>query len=390
MLDEHYTPPELAQELIEAVPNDLNPKSVADFAAGEGALLAKAFEKWPKITVVANDISSTAARNLSKLHPSWSVSCSDFFSTRSSMRAKYFSQLGKFDLVVINPPFSERGKKRLHSGFGEYDFMSGVAVAFLYRSLAYLSHSGCLIAVLPNSCLTSQRDEKAWSAIREKYTVELIRANHPSAFSGVVASTSIIRIQALKGKPPLRMPTSKSSIGHDITICRGGLQMHSLGEPLGKGSAPLIHTSNLKNGGVIINPDYSYIGKRSFTGPGVLFPRVGLVTPKKVCILPAGSAVVLSDCILAIPCETIQIAIQLQSAILSYWEIFAGGYSGTGAPYITIDRAKKVVGLCLIEQKMHNEEIDRLKSHQNYSKLKIKRPLILHNCKSIETESPSI
>lgn len=369
MFDEYYTPPELAQVLIDYVPHELNPKSVADFAAGEGALLTRAFEKWPNIRIVANDISSVAARKLTKLHPSWSVSCTDFLSERSSIRSKYSSKLGKVDLILINPPFSERGKKRLHSGCTKHDFMSGIAVAFLYRSLTYLSRSGCLLAVLPDSCFNSQRDEKAWSAIREKYSIEIVRSNHRATFFGVAASTSIVRIQAIKNRLALPKLTTKCDIGNDIAICRGWLQMHSLGRALGKGSAPLIHTTNLKDGRVIIDSVDSYVDKRTFTGPAVLFPRVGLVTPKKVCVLSTSRAVVLSDCVLAIACPTLKAAIQLQSTIILYWEIFAGGYGGTGAPYITIDRAKKAVGLCLIEQRIRNEKRNENKLIHKSNKL---------------------
>jgi hypothetical protein len=352
MLDEFYTPSSLAQIMIDAVPKKLNPKSVADFAAGGGALLTSALEIWPEIGVIANDLSNITAQKLSKLHPSWSVSCFDFLNEKSLSRSKCFPALGKIDLILINPPFSQRGKKLIESNCSDYSFLSGTAVAFLYRSLAYLSQKGCLIAILPDSCFTSQRDKQAWTAIRKNYTVDFIRENPCTTFAGVTAKTSIIRIQPLNGKTPLcSIDLRSESI---IDIHRGSLPMHLRIKALGKHSAPLVHTSNLKKGGVLIDQSITYTCTRTFTGPGILFPRVGRISPEKICILPANKKVVLSDCVLATPCQTIHAAIQLQSTIIQNWEIFSKGYCGTGAPFITIERAKQIIGLCLDKQ---NEQI---------------------------------
>lgn len=345
MIDAFYTPPQLAKAMVGALPKTFSPKTVADFAAGEGILLTSALEKWPDLRVVANDYSNTTARKLSHLYSSWEVSSSDFLSDASSGRSKYKVELGKIDLILINPPFSERGKKRLHYKNSSVEFISGTAVMFLFRALAYLSRTGYLVAVLPNSCLTSQRDEKAWALIRERYSVDLICTNHYSTFKGVSANTSLVRLHPITGKKSSPILVTKQVSESGIRIYRGSYQMHLLGKEGVKGSTPLVHTSHLKNGRVLIDLNRTCASSRVFSGPAVLFPRVGRVTPEKICVLSDNQRVVLSDCVLAVPCATTQAAIQLQSTILLNWKIYMESYCGTGAPYITVERAMKVIGL---------------------------------------------
>ena len=47
MIDQFYTPPELASVLVGCLPKSFQPKVVADFAAGEGSLLTAAQSRWP-------------------------------------------------------------------------------------------------------------------------------------------------------------------------------------------------------------------------------------------------------------------------------------------------------------------------------------------------------
>lgn len=345
MIDAFYTPPQLAKAMVGAVPNTFSPMTVADFAAGEGILLTSALETWPDLRVIANDYSNSAARRLSRLYPTWEVSSSDFLCDASSARSKYKVQLGNIDLILINPPFSERGKKRLHFKNPFFDFISGTAVMFLFRTLAYLSPTGYLIAVLPNSCLTSQRDKKAWTLIREQYSVDIICTNHYSTFKGVSASTSLVRLHPITGKKmssPILVAKKVSESG--IRIYRGSYQMHLLAKEGVTGSIPLVHTSHLKNGRVLIDLNRTCASSRVISGPAVLFPRVGRVTPEKICVLSHNQRVVLSDCVLAVPCPTTQAATQLQSTILLNWKIYMENYCGTGAPYITVERARQVIG----------------------------------------------
>lgn len=343
MIDAFYTPPQLAKAMVGALPNTFIPKTVADFAAGEGILLTSALEKWPDLRVVANDYSNITARKLSRRYPSWGVSSSDFLCDASSARSKYSLERGKIDLILINPPFSEKGRKRLHFKSSSFEFISGTAVMFLFRSLEYLSRSGYLIAVLPNSCFTSQRDEKAWVLIRERYTVEIICANHYSTFKGVSASTSLVRLYTIRGKKSLPTLAENQVHEYEIGIYRGSYQMHLFGKEGVKGGVPLVHTSHLKNGQVLIDLNRVCASSRIFSGPAVLFPRVGRVTPQKICVLSHNQRVVLSDCVLAVPCASIQEANQLQFTILHNWEAFIGSYCGTGAPYITVERTRKII-----------------------------------------------
>ena len=83
MIDQFYTPPELASVLVRCLPKSFRPKLVADFAAGKGSLLSAAQEMWPRAQKVANDISPATVRWLKTSHPSWTVANADFLSGRS-------------------------------------------------------------------------------------------------------------------------------------------------------------------------------------------------------------------------------------------------------------------------------------------------------------------
>jgi hypothetical protein len=52
--------------------------------------------------------------------------------------------------------------------------------------------------------------------------------------------------------------------------------------------------------------------------------------------------VALSDCVLGVQCDTSIEAERLRRGILNMWPKFAEGYRGTGAPYITLERAANI------------------------------------------------
>jgi predicted RNA methylase len=359
VIDPYYTPPELAQVMVDLVPSTLNPKVIADFAAGEGSLLHAALKKWPKASVYANDLAPTVSRRLQRQNPCWKVSCTDFLSSKSTSRAKYCSKQKQIDLVLINPPFSERGRSPVSWRDMGFDFNSGIATAFLYKALAYVSATGTLVAVLPDGCLTSVRDELAWRTIRQSFDVEVIRDNSSSAFKGVCARTSVVRIHrhkfhstSIKSSVPFPIPESNAE---NFNVVRGKLGMHEIRKKqYGNTSLPLIHSSQLLGGEVNLMSAARIIRPASITGAAVLFPRVGRVTPEKVGVLAKNIKVVLSDCVLGIECSSEQEAKALRDEIIRQWPIFAQAYRGTGAPYITVNRAIEVLSPIVISARATN------------------------------------
>lgn len=346
MIDPYYTPPELAQVMVDLVPKSLRVKSIADFAAGEGSLLHAALTRWPKAVIYANDLSKVITRRLARLNPNWEISTSNFLETRSTSRAKFNSQRNQIDLILINPPFSERSRRPISWLDMGADLSSGVTMAFLYKSLNYLSPRGLLVAVLPDGCLASERDKKAWEEIYKSFEVEVIRDNCKSAFKGVSARTSLVRVQKRQTcTPKINLFISRHDDMHvEFDVIRGRTQMHRFSPVQVEGvGLPLVHTSELLDGTVALRGAPRVAPHASITGSAVLFPRVGRVTPQKVAILRHGDQVVLSDCVLGVMCKDDKEACTLRNEIIAHWAIFANAYRGTGAPYITVSRANEVL-----------------------------------------------
>lgn len=66
-----------------------------------------------------------------------------------------------------------------------------------------------------------------------------------------------------------------------------------------RSAVPLVHTCHLIDGRVV-KSGAKVLAKRQVCGPAILLPRVGRVTPDKICVLEAGETVAVSDCIISI------------------------------------------------------------------------------------------
>ncbi|MDF2401094.1 N-6 DNA methylase [Aeromonas sp. 5HA1] len=338
MIDIHYTPSELAQTMIECIPSSFTPSTIADFSAGEGSLLNEAAKRWPFAMVFANDLNKTSSRMLASLNKLWSVSCSDFLKSTSHTNTKFSSKKGGVDLILLNPPFSERGRKPIE-WFEQPSIKSGLATRFVSLSLNYLSLNGYMLAILPNGSLNSERDSHGWSEIKKRYSVEIMATNPLHTFKNAAARTSIVLIRHKLANDfdevdefPLEKPAYRF-------VRRGRVQMHSF-----KSNAngyPLIHTTELTNGKVIINgTNILVMSSIIVRGPALLFPRVGMVTHEKICILANNVAVVLSDCVLAIEFQEMIRAVNTREYLLRDWLNFSNIYNGTGAKYTTIKKTE--------------------------------------------------
>ncbi|MFT0635457.1 hypothetical protein ACMFY5_25600, partial [Pseudomonas sihuiensis] len=102
MIDIHYTPNELAAAMLECIPADFNPNTIADFSAGEGSLLYGAARKWPSAMIFANDLNKVSSRMLASRNHTWSVSCSDFLKATSHIHTKFSTKKESIDLILLN------------------------------------------------------------------------------------------------------------------------------------------------------------------------------------------------------------------------------------------------------------------------------------------------
>lgn len=345
-MDRFYTSPELADALVGLAAPRRRGLSIADFACGEGSLLLAAERRWPAALMIANDISATSVAGLRKNRPNWQVACSNFLNPRSVRSSSLRNHIAGVDLVLLNPPFSRRNRQTFEVRVGDQLFHSSIAIAFLVNSIPFLKPGGTILAVLPDGCLVSKHDEPVWRALRTLFNVEVIRDNSRSAFHGVRARTCLVRMTKLNAQ--LAVTEHVAAPLAPPAIARGRVQMHSRQVVSSRQGKPLVHTSNLVNGKVTHSGEH--VRGAVLAGPALLLPRVGLVTPGKLCLLEAGREVTLSDCVLGVACNSEKDVEILRRMVLAAWPAFASEYRGTGAPYITVERASAVLCRVVAQQ----------------------------------------
>ncbi|WP_436289735.1 methyltransferase [Variovorax paradoxus] len=337
-MDRFYTSPELADALVGLTTTRRRALSIADFACGEGSLLLAAERRWPAASMIANDVSAASIASLRKSRPKWQAACSDFLNPRSVRSSALRNHLKGVDLVLLNPPFSRRNRQTFEVAVGDEVLHASIAMAFVVNSIPFLRPDGAILAVLPDGCLVSKHDEPVWRALRKQFNVEVIRDNSRSAFQGVRARTCLVRMTRLNARVSV---AEQVTAPFAPTISRGRVQMHSrkvVSDKLGK---PLVHTHHLRNG--VVASSGLHVEGAVVSGPALLFPRVGLVTPGKLCVLRKSQRVTLSDCVLGVVCKSETDAETLRQMVLASWPTFASAYRGTGAPYITVERASAVL-----------------------------------------------
>lgn len=337
-MDRFYTSPELADALVGLAMPRRRTLSIADFACGEGSLLLAAERRWPTASMIANDVSAASVAGLRKRRPNWRTACSDFLNPRSVRSSSLRNYFAGVDLVLLNPPFSRRNRQTFEVAAGDEIFHASIAMAFVVNSIPFLRPNGAILAVLPDGCLVSKHDEPVWRALHKQFKVEVIRDNARSAFHGVRARTCLVRLTKLS--MPLTATEHVASPPAQA-IVRGCVQMHSRKVVSSRAGKPLVHTNHLQNGAVMSSG--VHVMGAVLTGPALLFPRVGLVTPGKLCVLSKGRQVTLSDCVLGVACESETEVELLRQMVLANWPTFASAYRGTGAPYITLERASRVL-----------------------------------------------
>ena len=132
------------------------------------------------------------------------------------------------------------------------------------------------------------------------------------------------------------------------SILRGGVRMQNLKYSKSKKAVPLIHTTNIENGGLVNLKRIMIRQNILVSGSGVVIPRVCNPTPNKVALLDEETFYVLSDCIIVLQTQTRIDAEKLRDGIIEHWSDFVTVYKGTGAQYTTLERLKNLFGVCLI------------------------------------------
>ncbi len=345
MPDQFFTPRSVARRLVSFFRSETQ-SCIADFSAGDGELLRAAMEKWPNARYVATDVDDSCVATLRCNHPAWSVGKCDFLNQRSRRASRLLRDMvGTTSLVLLNPPFSCRGNQveRVDTQFDT--IRCSVSMAFVLNSIPYLSPTGRLVAVLPASSRTSQKDRAAWNHIQESFSVRTVAEFGLRTFRGCAARTLIVRLQRAPSNHVSQDNglCAKEALAIQAKIVRGTVPMHAARNGLAGPGFSFVHTTDLK-GEKISDPQRSIRQCRRFTvGPSVLMPRVGRPSPDKCVLYLRRRRIVLSDCVYAIRCTTTSDAELLHRTLLSQWDNVAQRYSGTCAPYLTVVSLRDVL-----------------------------------------------
>jgi len=336
----HYTPIELANRLVAQAVSE-NPRTVADFCVGDGRLLSAARTRWSTALLHGNDIDEKAGVKLRSTLRLAKVTHYDFLSEE----CLYALDGRKFDVILLNPPFSEAGKKKwmpcgVHSGVG-----CSLSMAFILTSLNFIAVDGEVLAIMPASTLASEIDEHARFILRSMFDISVLTGPAPGLFPNISASVYTLRIRHL-GTPQSLTPEPWGAIDQSFKgdLIRGNISVPKARRVVASGNEGWIHTTSLRDGKIMVR--YSHMqpaaSKPKVAPPNsVLIPRVGRFRPDQIVVTGSRSNEYISDCLFAIPCPSPAAARRLQKKITDNADGLRELYVGTGAPYITAERLSR-------------------------------------------------
>jgi len=342
-MDKFYTPNHVASNMVKQVKNKKRDIIIADFAAGRGELLRIAEIKWPKSKLIATDINVSSIRFLQKQHPNWAIGRCDFLSDKSRRKCRPLVKFNnKINLILLNPPFSNKGGKLYQTSFKDLEIRSSQAMAFLLTSINFLDNGGELVAILPSGSFSSERDRMAWSLLDRYTSYKIINTYNHNTFDNCYPTTHLIYFRLLKNekhfsKEKKLFPQSKPKTNgkYEIRVQRGRFSMYKYKSVAMKRGVTLIHSTNLQNQEVINLDKKIRVDKNIIISPTILIPRVGKPTKHKVVHYNNRVPIILSDCVFAVSCRNKKNLIKIEKYILSNWNKLSKLYSGTCAPFLT-------------------------------------------------------
>lgn len=258
------------------------------------------------------------------------------------------------DVLLVNPPFSMRGRKSLRFHVGDSEFTGSIAMAHILSALDQFSNPSQVVVIAPESLLHSDLDEAGRKRLFSEYNYSLTEKLGRDTFSGAHVHTAVIILS--KRDSPLQFCADPSNSPKKSTsplgLVRGTAQPHSIRE--NTNGVSFIHTTDLK----IISNDCTYggnrtidsDGKRTVEGTGVLFPRVGSPNKNHVVAYNFHEKCVLSDCLIAFPTVSFSLAERTVRCVRDNWSEFCRIYNGTAARYTTISKLDAFIdSYCRVE-----------------------------------------
>lgn len=353
MKDSFYTSTDLAEILVNYIGN-CKINTVVDFCVGGGELLRAAQLKWANAVYIGTDISSQAISSLKLLHPDWEVDECDFVDENSRNKCSLITNK-KFDLILLNPPFTCKGSainKVIHN---KTTYHVSTSMLFLVEALKYMAVDGQLFAILPISNAYSQKDKKIWDVLTDEYNLTILEEPKKQYFKHCTPNIIIVSLNNFASKNTKKMDKRLKIDVDIVSMFRGNLSMYQIKDYELKGK-PLIHSTNLRNNKIEDIKYYINREQSEVNGPAVLIQRVGNPNIKKMCVIAKNESYVLSDCVIALKTKSYKEAIKLLDILVENWDDFKLIYKGTGAKYVTIDRLAKFLGFNISIPKPNNVE----------------------------------
>lgn len=338
--DAFYTPDGLAGKLLSFAVD--TPHTAIDFCVGDGGLLKAAEQRFPDIECSGIDISDEVVDNLAARQPLWHLGKCDFRDAEALAKIP-FLRGKKFDLIVLNPPFTCRGSTINKVLIGDDEYHMSTAMSFLVGALPYLSENGGIYAILPVGCVYSQKDRKCWKYLQENYHASVLSEVQKAYFNHKCTPNIVLVYLGRKPYPQVKEQTAKLEAQTKVKlqgISRGRFSVCEMKKvKVGKKRLPYIHTTNMRNG-ELVDVAFTKEGiKEPVKGYGVLIPRVCNPNLEKVVVYD-GREAILSDCVILLHTRTKKEAVQLKKYLMKNWGDFKKNYVGTGARYVTIERLK--------------------------------------------------
>ncbi|PRQ06008.1 methyltransferase [Enhygromyxa salina] len=349
MFDQYYTPAHVARDLIRPL-SGLDARVCVDTSCGDGALLAAAESAYPNTQCVGIDYNSLTIRRLRRAHPEWVLSRGDVLAATSFVRCRAMETARHCDLLLLNPPFSENGKRsHVHRTIDGQEIRCSKAMKHILTSLDAVMPTKAVAAVVPESLCFSLLDSAARRYLSTK--IELVNRSEVShnTFNGARARSliisAVIRVpdsdRFIQKEAPSRDSSRLDVAG--VEVVRGGLPCFEAKTSIH--GLPYIHTTELAilatratAAAFSSMRRVSPVGRGTIRGWTILLPRVGV--PRLDYIRPvfARGKVQLSDCVIGITLKTRQMAEVWASRIRTRGGELVELYRGTGARYITISR----------------------------------------------------
>lgn len=347
-VDRYDTPEWMAERLLHMA-DAWTVNSVVDPSAGAGALARCASARFRASAIGCVDIDESVVRALRAEHPDWIVDRGDATSSTSLRQTAVFAALGSdgVDLLVMNPPFSERGRRKHHVEFKGRALSCSTAMLHVLVAIDTLCPKRGLLAILPESAAHSELDSDARASLAELGAVTIQPVAGNSAFGGVRAAVCFLSVDLhpMPGHSAVAHEQARADRRGYVSLIRGTLPMFqalpATAESVNHGR--VLHSTSLSatrwdawraDALVPIAP----LSSGTVRGQALLLPRVGLPRSERIFVRQIDERVRLSDCVIAVQAESSKTLERLHEQIQRDFSDFTQLYCGTGARYVTVRR----------------------------------------------------